>query len=351
MPNLLKKNDAQEHLDILDALRGFAALSVCIWHFTGKVLPKLNVASLYNIFSWGWAGVTVFFVISGFIIPHIMYKSNYRVNKFGRFMGKRFIRIAPPSYIILTLILLQWWFGEHIYKSNNFNFSHLTVSEIVSNFLYIAPFLNHDWINAVFWTLTQEFQFYILIGITFTFSFKNIYTFLIFSIAVALLFYIPIPQYEFFGKYGSIFLIGGLTALFKNKKINTPIFLAALVFLTSIVYFQNYIGNGIINALFSFSTALIIAFIKFKNIIATFLGKISYSLYLIHILVAPIYELIFIKLFNPQSDTNKILIQIIILLLTVASAYLYSVTIEKYFIKLADKIFPTKKIEIKKSIH
>ena len=47
--------EQKKHLYTLDFLRGVAALSVCLFHFTGSVLPKLVHEAVKNLFSWdGW---------------------------------------------------------------------------------------------------------------------------------------------------------------------------------------------------------------------------------------------------------------------------------------------------------
>lgn len=52
---------------VVDALRAVAALWVCLYHFTGGV----------GIGAFGYLGVTVFFVISGFIVPYSMLQGGY----------------------------------------------------------------------------------------------------------------------------------------------------------------------------------------------------------------------------------------------------------------------------------
>ncbi len=97
------------YLSSLDLLRGLAAVAVCYFHFTHgnpDFLSKTNI--LYQSGRYGFLGVDVFFVISGFVIPYAMYRGMYRFKNFGTFLLKRVIRIEPPFFAIFN----QYNFGD-----------------------------------------------------------------------------------------------------------------------------------------------------------------------------------------------------------------------------------------------
>jgi peptidoglycan/LPS O-acetylase OafA/YrhL len=83
-----------KRLESIDFLRGIASLSVVLFHIThtkGFLDPE---GIVYNTFRGGGEfGVFVFFVISGYIIPYSMYKSNFKISNFKSFFFKRIIRI------------------------------------------------------------------------------------------------------------------------------------------------------------------------------------------------------------------------------------------------------------------
>ena len=87
-------------VEILDPLRGVAALSVAWYHFayasSAVKTPWLSASGKY-----GFLGVEAFFVISGFIIPYSMYMGGYRFAHFGKFLAKRLIRLVAESCIRL----------------------------------------------------------------------------------------------------------------------------------------------------------------------------------------------------------------------------------------------------------
>lgn len=108
------KNEKLGYLSSLDLLRGLAALAVCYFHFTHgnpEFLSKSNV--LYVSGRFGFLGVDVFFVISGFVIPYAMYRGSYNLKEFGAFLlialimifvkfDKRYLVAALLPYFFIT---------------------------------------------------------------------------------------------------------------------------------------------------------------------------------------------------------------------------------------------------------
>src|SRR5215467_12962304 len=66
-------------LPTLDALRGLASLAVMWFHFTKHAMPEIGDGALRLTGKYGWLGVQVFFVISGFVIPYSLQRANYSI--------------------------------------------------------------------------------------------------------------------------------------------------------------------------------------------------------------------------------------------------------------------------------
>ena len=103
---------ADRHLPPLDGLRGVAVLLVMAYHFAGSIsvlgLPMVDRLP----FRLGWAGVDVFFVLSGFLITSILLDSKGRPAFFRNFYARRILRICPLYYGgILVVGLLRGVMG------------------------------------------------------------------------------------------------------------------------------------------------------------------------------------------------------------------------------------------------
>ena len=96
------------HIEEFDGLRGAAVLAVFFFHARFRVIGT----SLFPLFSVGWAGVSLFFVLSGFLITSILLKAREGNSRryFINFYGRRALRILP-LYILLIAICFagpQW---------------------------------------------------------------------------------------------------------------------------------------------------------------------------------------------------------------------------------------------------
>lgn len=335
--SVLVKN---KYFGILDGLRGFAALSVVLFHFTGGpsvggALPKLPNYFLEEYFSWGYMGVEVFFVISGFVIPYSLWNADYSLYKIIPYLGKRILRICPPAYLSLLLLLIQWFFIDYVLRHDNNRLGVVTLKQILDNITFLAPFTGSAWINGVFWTLAIEFQFYLIIG----FLYKQLFrSHIIFFLLLSALFdgmqYLPnVPTDNFF-RFSLFFALGGVTLLFQQQRIAIKLFLSIVLLFTVVLVFH----FGFWLALFGAATALIIAFVKIEHNILRWLGKISYSLYLTHLLAGAMAEFILVKLFHPSSLEMICLAIAGCILFAIAFAYGFYRLVELPFHRLAQRL-------------
>jgi peptidoglycan/LPS O-acetylase OafA/YrhL len=97
----------------LDTLRGMSALAVCWYHFSGSSM--IGAGPIRTSGEYGWLGVEVFFVISGFVIPLALLKERYSLSNYRTFMLKRLARLYPPylASVVVGFALLALY---SIYK-------------------------------------------------------------------------------------------------------------------------------------------------------------------------------------------------------------------------------------------
>ena len=152
----------------IDALRGIAALGVVFYHAVDRgtnVLPNnlfgYPIRALQFISSFGYIGVYLFFVISGFCI-HLQWAKSRATGvepdvRFGPFWKRRLRRLYPPYVIALGLFLLV----AHSY--GELNFTHFFFYDIVMHLLMLHNLDSQTCytINGVFWTLAVEEQLYL----------------------------------------------------------------------------------------------------------------------------------------------------------------------------------------------
>lgn len=97
---------AGSHLPALDGLRGVAVLIVMVLHFT-MIEPSGPVESLFKgVVSAGWAGVDLFFVLSGFLITGILCDAKSKHGYFRTFYIRRSLRIFPLYFGFLFLLFV-----------------------------------------------------------------------------------------------------------------------------------------------------------------------------------------------------------------------------------------------------
>ena len=322
----------KSYLPGLDTLRAVAALSVCLFHFSGGMMPKLVVPAVKNAFSQGYLGVDIFFVISGFIIPYSLVGKNHRVVGFFTYLKKRVMRINPPAYVTLLLVLGQGFFIDKFIKKASFYTKDLSLGQLVHNLLFTIPFTNYKWLNGVFWTLAIEFQFYLFIGLLFNVLFsRNVLWFVVLYVLIGLAQFVPALSTAEFFRYSTLFALGGVALLWQQRRIPAWVCVAGLALFGGLAMWQ----LSLYAALVGVGTAVAINTIKVSIPGFSFLGKISYSLYLLHGLIGSTAEFFLIKLLSPTSDARKMLLTIMCLGLAIAGAYVFYLVVEKPFMRLA----------------
>ena len=159
---------SEGRLQSIDALRGIAALGVVLYHAvmqTSNAVPnnlfRWPVKLLQFVSSFGYVGVFLFFVISGFCI-HLQWAKS-RANgqppsiQFGSFWRRRIRRLYPPYLMAFALFLLM------AALSTGINVTHFFVYDVVMHLLMLHnldPNTCYS-INGVFWTLAIEEQLYL----------------------------------------------------------------------------------------------------------------------------------------------------------------------------------------------
>ncbi|WP_182056487.1 acyltransferase [Pantoea sp. ME81] len=347
-----------KHVKGLDGLRAIAVSMVLIQHYVfNYYLEKSN--------ELGGIGVSIFFVISGFLITSILLKQKDRDdhvwNKFSSFYVRRFMRIVPVFYIVITIgvFFKLYWFSEisplwhYLYATN----------------IYI--YLTQGWVGYTghFWSLDVEEQFYLVWPALILLTPKNKVVYVI--LATFLLGVLFTPLTSFFGLADKKFYAlpfthldtissGALLAwsVSNNKthiipkslslaimKISLGIFIVTYLSTQIFQSHKNYGANTqlMYTSLLIFSVCIVFYLYAYENTrIARFLelkplalmGKISYAFYLIHNLTPEIFVG---TRFTPVS-THSLLNVSVWVVTSIALASMSWVLIEKPILSNKDRV-------------
>lgn len=299
-------------IEFIQALRGIAALCVVLYHgsyWTGKWAETTKEI----FFPAGYFGVAVFFVISGFIMVITTKKSDGSFNYVSTFAIKRFMRIWPAYFMatILTLLILDG--GSWFTSKDNLIFFLRSMLFIPSGADY-APTFGTPAIS-VGWTLSYEVFFYAIFALS---MFAGRARWIVFyAISAFLLIILPTvltgwwntdPKFD----YGLMSLPLGLITspiiwlfvagvvigqiymskiVIKNKKLCWIMVFAVVMFTISQYVSGSRVGHGIFDWGTSIIPLMLCLTIVSKTIdikipkYLVYLGDISFSLYLIHVLM------------------------------------------------------------------
>ncbi len=156
---IFRKRERTPQILGLDLIRCVAALLVMLFHYGFYMWTWASAAEgAHDVsyhwmasFSWfGWIGVEIFFVLSGFVIAY-----SAKHNSASNFLKSRFMRLYPTIWICATLTLLteQFWLGPN--RPHNLANSYIHT-------LLLIPW-TQNWVDGPYWTLPIEVSFYTII--------------------------------------------------------------------------------------------------------------------------------------------------------------------------------------------
>lgn len=294
----------------LDGIRGLAIILVVSFHYFGS----------FPLFSFGWSGVDLFFVLSGYLITSRLIAMEERKNHLFQFYKNRALRIMPIYYATF----FAFFIGYHLLVSKQnlpgFSFYDKNWASFVfffQNWSFIEwGDLKENHLQH-FWSLAIEEQFYLVWPFILYKFRKNEYFFkaivsIILSIVITRIFlflkysdYMDYPHfyYNTFCRMDA-FLLGGILFLYQQKKkekLLVNYYYGGTIILIAVIIFTGYasISNpfistvgytliglmyaGLIYSATSYSGKFVLTI--FNCAWLRFIGKISYGLYIFHWLV------------------------------------------------------------------
>jgi peptidoglycan/LPS O-acetylase OafA/YrhL len=148
----------------LDGLRGIAVILVMLHHFT-YYRPTAGVDALIgDVLFFGWTGVDLFFVLSGFLITGILLDTRDSERYFTTFYARRILRIFPLYYLVLfvAFIVLPKFPAVHPVLSGQAELPPQWPYWLyLTNFSIAEGGWVHGWVDVA-WSLAIEEQFYLV---------------------------------------------------------------------------------------------------------------------------------------------------------------------------------------------
>jgi len=324
----------------INALRGIAVLGVIFFHFK---IPHFN---------GGFSGVDIFFVISGYLMTSIIIRGVDKENfALREFYSKRLKRIVPALLFLITAITILGFF---FYFPIDFM---LNEKNAAASLLFLSNI--YYWTNSGYfdassetnillhtWSLSVEWQFYLLYPLALLLLNKiiknRLYFAIFFSVSTILMMvlsflftkWIPAASFYLLPSRAWEMMFGGIAFFMSDYLKNTGVrkslsIVGYISLLISMFFLRSEMAWPGIYTIIPVSCTFIIIvanyneFETLKNRTVQFFGKISYSLYLWH---WPVF--VFAKYFGAESTFISIITLMTICVLLGYLSYRYIESID-----------------------
>lgn len=339
----------------IDGLRFLAFLLVFIHHF--RPADSHFLKCLNEI---GWIGVDLFFFLSAFLLTKLLKKEYEQSGKINipYFFIRRLLRIWPLYFFYLSYILVSYYF---LFKPDN----------DVCNRVFSLLFFFDNWMSMNegynfipgtihLWSISMEEQFYLILPIILPFFFRNqklgrLFFVILFVIVLFLRFVFSTADYPFIYVsplhidsflFGMIIGFGYLDRFF--KRINPKLKFCLIIVLGFCLYFlPNRYISGVSNTYLYFVVAILccLVFDLLVNVntvikrflqspILAYLGKISFGLYIYHIIVIAYMNIIYDRILNSRNWSMEFFVTLLFTILISIISYEF---FEKRFLILKRK--------------
>jgi peptidoglycan/LPS O-acetylase OafA/YrhL len=355
---------AAPRFEYIDGLRGLASIMVAIGHLAGAAEaqhPGILGPGVMHLASFGRYGVQIFFVLSGFVIAHSVITGAYSFGYFGRFVGRRFVRLDVPYWSVIALELVLLAVSGMLMAQYSRDLPSLP--QIVANMFYLQQYLGYDHIVPVFWTLCYEVQFYLVYVLSLVLlaklqnagaSSQTVRRIATFALAVSfcwsLAMYLGLmvnPHRGLFVDRWYQFAFGVVTYLYFRGHVGwLPVASgAALCVICGLAFSVD--GYRLTSTLLTAATGIaILASLRYSwwNSLMIgpgmqFLGRVSYSLYLLHSSIGWRATVVTRELFGNSYSTAAAYVAFAVGLgASIFASYIMYLLIERPAINLARKI-------------
>jgi peptidoglycan/LPS O-acetylase OafA/YrhL len=285
----------QDRVAGLDVLRGVAALSVVVYHYTTRYNEHFtHPAPPPFYWPYGYLGVQLFFMISGFVI----FMTIDRARSVADFAVARFARVIPPFWlgiIVTTLVVRAFAFPDGTHGPGT--------RDVLWNFSLLKTMSANQVVDGVYWTLYCEALFYIQMGLLAAIGLRR-YVLPIFAalVLIGVLNALPmhfgqlpdhglltrVPLWRAFNRgmniqYNHLFLLGMVLYESRRRGWKASDFALIGLCLLNDVLLTGWLQFTVVTGLFALAwVAVQTPVLSRPPRVLLYLGTISYALYLLH---------------------------------------------------------------------
>ena len=276
----------------VEGLRGLLMIWIILFHYTTRYSGLYNETVPVSFNNGGKVGVAMFFVISGYFLSHSLLESSYGLKNVTKFVVNKYWRLYPAYLISVVLIYTVTSFfcvGEDAIRTVD-----------VKTFLINCLFVYHpkvEFVDGAHWFIASLVKMQIALGFLLLFKKNRRHIILLLTIiiliAVAINMYFPNTQFVKldsiikFIDFAELFLgialyislrfkdwifcaLAFLLCLYVATSTHILLFMVYIILFIILILPQNRIKKYIINTHF------------FDNHVILYLGRISFTWYLIH---------------------------------------------------------------------
>lgn len=351
-----------QRISYLDGHRGIAILLVMFFHAFSRwpgLVPYTNEYAEFPLFRFGFLGVQLFFILSGFVILMTLEKCI----SFKEFIYHRWLRLFPAMLVCSLIIFFS---ADFFFERPN---GSPSVKDLIPGLTFISPYHLSKLIGVVynlenaFWSLYVEFKFYIISALLYFLIGSEKLVISLFLLFVSWFTLTQLQQntdnrliYYFLSltnhlslKYFGWFAAGASFYLYtKSDDKKCFWYGVAICILSSLA--EAIVNNSIeilvailiISLFFSYSLISVNIQRLLSNRLLLFLGYVSYPLYLLH---ENMMISIIIKFNGLLPQKLSFLLPIFAITIIASIAYVIAKYIEKPIRNIIKNIFESKKIQ------
>lgn len=282
-------------ITVIDGLRGLSILLVVLFHYTYIYSNKYSLDGPLPLqLSWGGVGVSIFFVVSGLVIMKSLENSTP-----VKFLISRFARLYPAYLFCLVLTSLIIVLAGHWY-------AEISARRFLANVTMFQYYLGENNIDGVYWSLRVEIAFYAIIACLFFIGRRWFWPLMLLYAGIAVVantirLRVDLPELAlivpkvFVFEFIHLFIIGVVAykLFFRKTAYQDPDWIRKFGLPLLALSFLNLLAN---EPLYVFATIAAVFAIMFwtgerpRGVLSIvmnsfplqYLGRISYSLYLLH---------------------------------------------------------------------